>query len=170
MSPRERIRYGRKTRVIDGETYVVVPTTSETLRDGWVRFRDVIPGANVDVRAVKPKATKETKAPRSAKWDLIGLRVEPHDGEAITGRDLKKLSAPTLAERAKEHLTLDMEAMISRGQRDRASRAAAVRKLLADLKAAGRPPADAVRVLMDDTGASRATAYRWINEAKGQDK
>lgn len=165
MSPREPIPFGkpRETVEIDGETYIKVPTTVENLRGGWVRFHDVIDGGVVDVRAERPTS--------GTRWKLTGLRVLSHRGKALTSDDLKRLTLG-LAERAAEARTMDVEAIVKRSRtpKDKTARIAAVRKLLADLDDAGRPQADAVQILMDDTGISRGGAYLWIKEAKGQGK
>lgn len=154
--PGDRITYGtRETVEIDGETYIKVPTTVEILRGGWVRFHDVIPGAFVDVLAVKPD--------KGQRWRLMGVRVDAQDGRPISGADLSKLSAPVLAERAREARTMNVEAIVQRSRRevDRVDRIKAVQRLLAEV-----PRAEAVRVLIDDTGVSRAGAYRWVREAE----
>lgn len=166
MSVREPIGFGepRETVVIDGQPYIKVPDAIENLRGGWVRMRDVIDDAVVDVRAERPTS--------GTRWKMTGLRVLPHRGKALTSDDLKRLTLG-LADRAAEAQTMDVEAIVKRSRRpeDKAARNAAVRKLLADLEAAGRPRGDAVKILMDDTGVSRGGAYLWINEAtKGQSK
>ena len=153
----------RETIKVEGEVYVKVPTTGENIWGGWVRFRDVIVGAHVDVLVEQPEV---------GRWVLVALRVKSSDGIPITGADLKNLRVPTLIERAKEARTWDMEAISQRSRReqDKDDRMKAVRKLLTEMDEAGRPHVDAVRILIHQNGVSRAGAYRWITQAKGEDK